>query len=136
MICSGALILSKKTKRFLLLKRTQEKTQGQWGLVGGKKEEQDSNTIDTLTREIKEELGVNLKIEKIIPLDFYNNNDFNYGTYIIIVKNEFVPTLNQEHSSYAWCQYKNWPSPLHKGLKASLTNKINKIKLEFILSLI
>ena len=136
MICSGGLILSKKTKRFLLLKRTQEKTQGQWGLVGGKKEDYDFNTIDTLTREIKEELGLVPNIEKIIPLDSYNNKDFNYGTYIILVKNEFIPILNQEHSSYAWCQYKNWPSPLHKGLKFSLNNKTNKIKLEFILSLI
>lgn len=136
MICSGALILSKKTKRFLLLKRTQEKTQGQWGLVGGKKEEYDASTMDTLIREIKEELGLTLSIEKIIPLDFYNNKDFNYGTYIILVENEFVPLLNCEHSSYAWCKYKNWPNPLHQGLKYSLNNKINKIKLECILSLI
>ncbi len=136
MICSGGLILSKKTKRFLLLKRTQEKTKGQWGLVGGKKEEQDHNTIDTLTREIKEELGFLPDIEKIIPLDYYNNNNFNYGTYIILTENEFLPLLNPEHSSYAWCKYKNWPSPLHKGLWYSLNNKINKIKLECILSLI
>lgn len=135
-ICSGALVLSKKTKRFLLLKRTQEKTFGQWGLVGGKKEIQDLNTTDTLTREIKEELGILPTIIKIFPLDSYNNKNFTYNTFVILVKNEFMPVLNIEHSSYAWCKYKNWPSPLHQGLKFSLNNKINKIKLELLLSLI
>ncbi len=34
-ICSGALFYSTSTKRFLFLQRTDAKTQGTWGLVGG-----------------------------------------------------------------------------------------------------
>ena len=36
-VCSGGLFLAKDTKRFLFLLRSQGKTAGTWGLVGGKK---------------------------------------------------------------------------------------------------
>jgi len=35
-VCSGALFYATGTKRFLFLQRTDKKTQGMWGLVGGK----------------------------------------------------------------------------------------------------
>ncbi len=35
-ICSGALFYAINTKRFLLLQRTDFKTRGMWGLVGGR----------------------------------------------------------------------------------------------------
>ena len=38
-VCSGALFYSTSTKRFLFLQRTDKKTQGLWGLVGGKSTE-------------------------------------------------------------------------------------------------
>lgn len=138
MNCSGALILSQESKRFLFLQRTQVKTLGMWGLVGGKSELSDKSPIDTLSREISEELGSLPEIVKIIPLDLYTSNDsqFEYNTYVILVKEEFIPLLNGEHSSYAWCKYSYWPKPLHNGVKLCLNNRIIKTKLELLLELI
>lgn len=136
--CSGGLFLARSTKRFLFVQRTHIKTVGTWGLVGGKSEGNDKSPIDTLNREIAEEVGIHPKIDKIIPIDHYSSFDkqFKYGTYIIIVADEFIPILNNEHSSYAWCKYGHWPKPLHNGVKNTINSRIIKKKLELILELI
>lgn len=137
-VCSGGLFLSKKTQRFLLLQRTQGKTAGTWGIVGGKKEPTDSTPFDALKREIEEEIGLIPKILKAIPLELFVSQDqnFQYNTYVLLVEEEFIPQLNEEHSGYAWCNYGNWPKPLHQALKQSLNNKIIKAKIEILLDLI
>jgi 8-oxo-dGTP pyrophosphatase MutT (NUDIX family) len=137
-ICSGGIFLAKDTRRFLFLLRTQGKTAGTWGLVGGKKEPSDNTAYDALTREILEEVGKTPAIKKIIPLELFVSNDqhFQYNTYVLLVDREFTPTLNEEHSGYAWCDYENYPRPLHQGVKNSFTNKIIRAKLELLLDLI
>lgn len=137
-ICSGGLFLSKDTKRFLFLLRTQGKTARTWGLVGGKKEPNDQTLIDALKREMGEEIGKIPNIKKIIPLELFVSNDqhFQYNTYVLVIDKEFIPELNDEHSGYAWCSYGNWPNPLHQGVKNSLSNKIIAAKLELLLTLI
>jgi 8-oxo-dGTP pyrophosphatase MutT (NUDIX family) len=137
-ICSGGIFLAKDTQRFLFLLRTQGKTAGTWGLVGGKKEPSDNTAYDALTREILEEVGKTPAIKKIIPLELFVSNDqhFQYNTYVLLIDREFIPTLNEEHSGYAWCNYENYPKPLHQGVKNSFTNKIIRAKLELLLDLI
>jgi 8-oxo-dGTP pyrophosphatase MutT (NUDIX family) len=136
--CSGGLFLSRNTKRFLFVLRNKGKTAGTWGFVGGKKDPNDHTPYDTLTREICEEVGFLPNIEKVIPLEQYTSLDrrFNYNTYILIVENEFIPVLNDEHISYAWCNFQGFPKPLHQGVKSSLSNKGIKLKIEIILDLI
>jgi 8-oxo-dGTP pyrophosphatase MutT (NUDIX family) len=136
-ICSGGLFLAESTGRFMLLHRSQGKTAGTWGMVGGKKEPVDVTVVDTLNREIREEIGDVPKIKKIIPLELFtsNDNNFQYNTYVLIVEKEFIPKLNFEHSGYAWCTYDEWPKPLHQGVKNSLNNKVVKAKLEVLLDL-
>jgi len=137
-VCSGGIFLAKDTGRFLLLLRTQGKTAGTWGLVGGKKEPGDTTPIDILNREIAEEIGTVPSIEKIVPLELFTSSDenFQYNTYVLIVSEEFIPRLNQEHASWAWCAMGAWPKPLHQGVKNSLNNKVVKAKLELLLDLI
>jgi len=137
-ICSGGLFLAEDTRRFLFLNRTQGKTAGTWGLAGGKKEPTDLTVIDALHREIQEEVGKTSKIKKIVPLELFISNDdnFQYNTYVLIVDKEFIPTLNFEHSGYAWCNYDHWPKPLHQGVKNSLNNRVVKAKLELLLDII
>jgi 8-oxo-dGTP pyrophosphatase MutT (NUDIX family) len=137
-ICSGGLFLAKDTGRFLFLLRTQGKTAGSWGIVGGKKEPSDVTAYDALTREIQEEVGKTPAIKKVIPLELFTSNDqnFQYNTYVLLVDKEFIPVLNEEHSGYAWCNYENFPKPLHQGVRNSFTNKIIKAKIELLLDLI
>ena len=137
-ICSGGLFLAKDTRRFLLLLRTQGKTAGTWGLVGGKKDPSDITPVDILKREISEEIGKMPNIKKIIPLELFISNDqnFYYNTYVMLVDKEFIPILNHEHSGYAWCDFDSYPRPLHQGVKRSFGNKIIRAKLELLLNLI
>lgn len=137
-VCSGGLFLAKDTKRFLFLLRAQGKTAGTWGFVGGKKEPIDQTPYDTLTREIFEEVGNTSNISKMIPLEQYTSIDqhFKYNTYVILVDKEFIPTLNEEHTAYAWCDYNSYPKPLHQGVRSSLNSKSIKGKIELILDLI
>jgi len=137
-ICSGGLFLSKETNRFLFLLRNQGRTAGTWGLVGGKQEPNDATAYQALEREISEEVGKTPPIKKIIPLELYTSEDqnFHFNTYVLIVEKEFIPTLNEEHVGYAWCDLNNWPKPLHQGVKRSLSSRINKTKIEIILELL
>jgi len=137
-VCSGGLFLAEDTKRFLFLLRTQGKTAGTWGLVGGKKEPSDSTAYEALNREIHEEVGLTPTIKKTIPLELFTSNDenFQYNTYVLIVGKEFLPKLNEEHAGYAWCNYDKWPKPLHQGVKNTLNSKVIRAKLELLLDLI
>jgi 8-oxo-dGTP pyrophosphatase MutT (NUDIX family) len=137
-ICSGGLFLARDTKRFMLLLRTQGKTAGTWGLVGGKKEPNDVTPYDILNREIEEEVGTTPKIKKVIPLELFTSmdNNFQYNTYVLMVDREFIPTLNSEHASYAWCAFDAWPKPLHQGVKHSFGNRTVRAKLELLLDLL
>ena len=137
-ICSGGLFLARDTRRFLFLLRTHGKTAGTWGLVGGRKEPTDATAFEALSREIQEEVGATPKIKKIIPLELFTSNDqnFQYNTYVLMIDREFIPTLNEEHSGYAWTGFDQWPKPLHQGVKNSFNNRAVRAKLELLLDLI
>ena len=137
-ICSGGLFLARDTRRFLFLLRTQGKTAGTWGLVGGRKEPSDATAFEALSREIQEEVGSTPKIKKIVPLELFTSNDqnFQYNTYVLMIDREFIPTLNEEHSGYAWSGFDQWPKPLHQGVKNSFNNRAVRAKLELLLDLI
>ena len=136
-ICSGALFYSTSTKRFLLLQRTEFKTRGMWGLVGGRARYTES-AFEGLKREILEEVGETSKFKKIIPLEMFTSNDqkFYFNTFVIAIENEFIPKLNKEHSGYCWTAFECWPKNLHAGLRNTLNNKAIKGKLQTILDLI
>jgi len=90
-----------------------------------------------LKREIREEIG-SVDIIKTIPLETFVSNDENflYHTYLCVVKNEFIPKLNEEHDGYAWVQFGKWPKPLHQGLRNTLTNRTNQMKLETVFKML
>tara|TARA_B100000925_G_C21787401_1_gene378988 strand:+ start:148 stop:597 length:450 start_codon:yes stop_codon:yes gene_type:complete len=131
--CSGALFYALNTKRFLFLQRTKNKTIGQWGLVGGMSEKGET-PWNSLQREIKEEIGVEGNFKKVIPLELFTSKDekFYFHTYVILVEKEFIPTLNNEHSGYCWCDIGTYPKPLHVGLRNTLQNKINQTKIQTV----
>lgn len=136
-ICSGALFYTLDTNRFLFLHRARSKNSRVWGLVGGTNENTETPWTG-LQREVHEEIGFMPEIKKTIPLETFISNDekFLFHTYLCVIENEFIPTLNQEHDGYAWVSFGNWPKPLHQGLNNTLSNKTNQKKLDTIFKLI
>ena len=126
----GALIYSRATKRYLFLLRNQKRHAGSWGLVGGGVEPGES-LVEALRREIVEEIGF-IDVEKIIPLEKFtaDNTNFEYHTYLLVVADEFVPQLNDEHRGYAWTAINDHPKPLHPGVWRTVNFKVilEKIK--------
>ena len=56
------------------MQRTDEKTKGLWGLVGGLARNTES-AFEGLKREIEEEVGDTPKFKKVIPLEMFTSND-------------------------------------------------------------
>jgi 8-oxo-dGTP pyrophosphatase MutT (NUDIX family) len=123
LVCSGALIYSVSTDRVLFLQRSAVKGSS-WALVGGKMEPNEG-PWQGLQREIIEEIGFMPEIIKTIPLETYIGNFFRYHTYVCLVKQEFIPRLNHEHTGYSWANVETPPMPLHNGLKNTLHGKQN-----------
>ena len=127
-ICSGALIYAKSTRRFLLLQKAHGRHEGTWGLVGGTANE-DENPWQSLQREIQEEVGTSLNIIKTIPLETFVSNDsvFNFHTYLCVIDNEFIPTLSSEHCGWAWATVDSAPKPLHQLVSLTLSLSLKKL---------
>ena len=55
---------------------------------------------------------------RLVPLEKFTSADgvFEYHTWICVVPQEFVPTLNHEHLGWAWIDQGTWPRPMHPGL--------------------
>ena len=128
----GAIFLSLPTSRILLQMRSKNVSHsGTWAFWGGKAEKGEQ-PLDTLQRELEEEMGTNVpNYYNIVPLHvFESKNGFNYKTFIVTVFREFVPELNGESSGYCWVDIGSWPKPLHSGAKLVFYDKssIDKIK--------
>lgn len=132
-ICSGALFYTLNTNRFLFLHRANGKRSNMWGLVGGQNEMSET-PFEGLKREIEEEIGFLPDIKKTLPLESFisSDNKFYFHTYLCVIKEEFIPQLNNEHNGYAWCSFTKWPKPLHHGLRNTLQSKVNLRKLDTV----
>lgn len=130
----GTFIYCIHTHRYLFLLRNSSKYEGTWGLAGGKIEPNE-HLLNSLYRELNEELGVDLSSAKVIPLEKFTSNDdkFSYHTFLLPVVSEFVPTLNDEHRGFCWVELADHPKPLHPGVWRtinflSVTDKIKTLE--------
>ena len=121
---SGGIFYSINTNKFLFLLRGDSSFKNKWGIVGGKRDTDESD-IDTILRETREEIGFLPYIRSIEEIDQFVSDDkkFQYSTYFIVVNDEFKPILNREHYGYAWVKLNCWPKPLHPGLHKTLSKE-------------
>ena len=129
---SGCLFLALDTGRVMLQQRSGDTSHPRtWGFFGGKSEDKE-RPIDTLLRELEEEIGMVPDIQKVYPLNKFTSPDkqFVYNTFVVEVVQEFIPQLNNESDGFCWVKIGNWPRPLHNGAKAQLFNRqiIKKIR--------
>ena len=127
----GAFIYCINTHRYLFLLRNTKKYAGTWGLAGGGIEPGEF-LLDSLVRELNEEIGIDFTNTKVIPIEKFtsNKNNFSYHTFLLPVQEEFVPILNHEHKGYCWVELEDYPKPLHPGVWRTINFKevVDKIK--------
>ena len=113
----GVWFRSVATSRYLYLLRNDSKNPSTWGLPGGKVEAGET-LLGAMERECIEELGHMPVYHRLVPLEKFTSADgvFEYHTWICVVSQEFVPTLNHEHLGWAWIDQGTWPRPMHPGL--------------------
>jgi len=117
----GILIVAKDTNKFLMLHRVNH-PKGTWSaLAGGMEVGEDP--IETVKREIKEEIGVDASMVDDIQI-VGTSNAMGHTHYVMVgfVDREFkVPNLKKdENDQYGWFSVDNLPSPLHPGFLQSL----------------
>jgi hypothetical protein len=71
---------------------------------------------------------------KILPIELYLSKDrgFEYGTYICLVKNEFI---TKTVPTFCWCDLNYLPKNVHAGLKSTLNNNLIRTKIQTVLEL-
>lgn len=108
-----------------------------WATVGGRAEIGET-VIESLSREIQEEIGFLPIVRKTIPVDLFVSNDgkFEFHMFVCLVDKEFIPNLNSEHKGYAWSGIDNFPKPLHPALYNALKNNELKSKIKSVLDLL
>lgn len=144
---AGALFYCVGTKRYLFLLRNSHKHKNTWCFPGGKIHKNETEFEGAL-REIREEIGITavpeysfetlmsrtIPYQKVIPIEKFtsDNQKFEYHSYVFVIRNEFMPLLNNEHHGYCWTSLNCWPKPLHPALYGSLTEDSIKKKLKII----
>jgi len=93
--------------------------------------------FECIQRELKEEIGFVPELQKLNPIDVYQsrNKNFMYYSFVAVVPSEFIPTLNEESSGYAWVDIGRWPKPLHDGARVTLGRNKGTDKLHTILNI-
>jgi 8-oxo-dGTP pyrophosphatase MutT (NUDIX family) len=127
-IAAGVFFYSSATNRYLYLLRTDNKNPGNWGIPGGKLEN-DETLLEGVARECEEEIDFFPQKAKLVPIQKFVNHSFTYHTFFCEVENEFIPSLNDEHCGYAWVGENQYPKPLHPGLFSTVNMDIVQEKL-------
>lgn len=120
---AGLLFLSSNTGRILLILEDQKWTVPTFP--------RSTNLLDDARPLIS---SLYNKEARVLPIELYLSEDrgFEYGTYVCLVNEEFLPTSVQ---TIAWSNLNYLPKQLHAGLKATLNNPITRTKIDTILKL-
>lgn len=133
----GALILSQNTQRVLMqLRSPGESHSMSWGLWGGRLNVNEGD-LNGLKRELCEELGYPGVPDTVGMSHVYTFTSrdyrFRHVSYLILCKDEFTPTIDNESSGYCWVDLWHWPQPLHKYTAKMFSSRGFKNALEGLL---
>ena len=120
---AGCLILSAKTKRFLIAKRSRSVQEPHTWNVWGGAIDRGLTPEQAVQNEVHEECGYYGRLNLIPLYVFKHPSGFKYYNFLAIVEDEFEPELNWETEAYEWVEWGDWPYPLHFGLAGILHNR-------------
>ena len=91
---------------------------GMWDLPGGTADAGET-PLDTARREAVEEIGDVPEGQTELLTDILAD-EVRFVTFLHMIKQEFAPDLNDEHSDSVWADLDNPPEPLHPGVRRTL----------------
>lgn len=112
---AGALFYCPETQNFLILLRSDDDT---WCGLGGGRDRTPTGFEDletTVRRESFEEAGLAMDAKyELVPITtVYHPDGFKFHNYLALIKEEFLPIINDEHKSFQWCQWQDFPKEMH-----------------------
>ena len=124
---SGILFLAGDTALFLRRGKGGDHP-GEWCCPGGKIE--DGETAEqAAVRETQEEASVDTPPTALRPwtrtfapaeTSEAQSEDVDFTTFVVRLKEQFTPTLSDEHDGYCWAPVSEAPQPLHPGVRVAL----------------
>lgn len=126
-------LLYKNESKFLLLERNGSSKETYWDMPGGRLKKGET-LLDTLQRELEEEIGLK-QINKSIYANMYLTNirvpflDSNVGLIISVYKcnilDSFTPRLSDEHINFGWFTLFETIELLKNQYPSELINNLN-----------
>jgi 8-oxo-dGTP pyrophosphatase MutT (NUDIX family) len=113
---AGCLVLAETTGRVLLLCRSDR---GDWCQPGGHVEEGEE-PHEAAVRELDEETGFLAVLTDCVASFVIEGPDLVYTIFVVLVREEFVPTLNDEHTAWTWAEVDDVGPHLHPGTAEAL----------------
>lgn len=121
---AGAFIFAASTGRCLLQQRGKDGDfAGFWGQFGGGVEAGETREA-AVQREVEEETGYSGPIF-MRALKPNVNADFTYHNFAAVVPQEFEPVVNEETMGHVWCEFGQWPTPLHPGIEKTFKDGLS-----------
>lgn len=120
---AGAILMARTTGRIMLVLRSKDVEEPfTWGNCGGAMHAHEKPEAKART-EIQQETGYTGRVE-LVPLYVFrkptSRGEFRYYNFLGIVEDEFEPHLGWEADDHEWCEFGDWPHPLHFGIEGIL----------------
>lgn len=116
---AGGLYYCPDSENFLIMLRSDDDT---WCGLGGGRDRIDGQGFEpletTVKREAFEEAGLDMDTPvRLIPVGIKHHPDgFKFHNYLALIEEEFLPVINDEHKSFQWVPYKDFPKNMHPGM--------------------
>ncbi len=120
---AGALFFCPEDKTIFLTHRSQYMSSpGTWDLPGGRPTDSDKSSLETMYREVYEEIGIMPKYKNPLKIHEIKTDEHHYIVYIMplnmIEKERFNQKLNLSHENdkVNWFNYDSIPTDTHFDL--------------------
>ncbi len=116
---AGGLYYCPDSENFLIMLLSDDDT---WCGLGGGRDRIDGQGFEpletTVKREAFEEAGLDMDTPvRLIPVGIKHHPDgFKFHNYLALIEEEFLPVINDEHKSFQWVPYKDFPKNMHPGM--------------------
>jgi len=126
-ISIGIVIISRTTNKILLVERNDYNKY--WSMITGGFEKNDLTHLNTIKREMYEELELDYNLVNIKrgSIEFLKDKNMIFKWYIGLVDYEFDPILCNENLSYGWFDINEVPNNLYPNLMDKLQQSFKKI---------